>query len=109
MSGAQNQLPSDPTEAVKFTINIVDQLLEVMEEENRALMVKDSVAFTASQDQKVKLSERYQVISTEFKQRIMDFRSVDKALLDQLDAKQRELANKTKENMQTMENLQSNG
>ena len=94
---AEAILPQQPGEAVKLITKTVEELLEVMEQESLAMMTKDGVSFTAAQDQKQRISERYEKMTEEFKQRIMDFRVVDKALLDKLDALQRQLADKARD------------
>lgn len=105
MSAEQNTLPDDPTEAVKFVTNIAQKLIDVMEQEGRALTMQDGVSFTAAQEDKARLADQYQKSSAEFQRRIMDFRGVDRPLLDKLDAIQRELKTKTEENSAAMERI----
>ena len=93
MSAAGKLLPEDPTKAVKEVIKTVEELLENMEKESLALMTQDGVSFTAAQNDKQRLSDKYQVMSEEFKMRLMDFRAVDKMLLDKLDNLQRQRGN----------------
>ena len=69
-------------------------------------MTQEGISFTAAQDQKQKLAKQYEILAEEFKQRLMDFRSVDKVFLDKLDSVQREMAAKTQENMAAMERMQ---
>jgi len=98
-------LPSDPTQAVKHLIGIVDQLIKLMERESSALARQDGVSFTAAQEEKATLAKSYEQASAEFRSRLTDFRFVDKALLDRLDKLQRELSAKGKENMAAMERI----
>lgn len=103
----QKILPENPTDAVKFVTKIAQQLMHVMEQEGRALTMQDGVSFTAAQEDKTRLSKQYHMASEEFKQRIMDFRGVDKALLDKLDATQRELKAKTEENSAVLDRMKA--
>ena len=107
MSKEQAVLPQNPAEAVKFITKLAQQLIDIMEQEGRALMVQDGVSFTAAQEDKHRLADKYQAASKEFQQRIMDFRGVDKALLDRLDGIQRELKAKTLENSAVMERMKA--
>lgn len=102
-------LPQDPTDAVKHLIRIAEQLVDIMEKEGRAMTMQDGVSFTAAQEDKTRLADSYHQAAEEFKQRLMDFRSVDRALLDKLDAVQRALLEKSKENMDVMDRLGGSG
>ncbi|PJB69562.1 MAG: hypothetical protein CO093_10205 [Alphaproteobacteria bacterium CG_4_9_14_3_um_filter_47_13] len=106
MNNEQTILPSNATEAVKYVTKIARRLIDVMEQEGRALTMQDGVSFTAAQEDKARLSKQYQEASKEFQRRILDFRSVDKALLDKLDGVQRELKGKSEENSAVMERMQ---
>lgn len=102
---APKLLPADPIRAVRHITGIVEQLLKLMERESMALATGDGVSFTAVQTEKAVLSESYKVCAGEFKARLIEFRAVDKSLLDRLDALQRELAARSQENMAAMERL----
>ncbi len=102
----QNTLPQNPVSAVTHVTMLAKKLIEVMEQESKALAVKDSVAFTAAQEEKERLSASYQRCAQEFQQRLMDFRDVDKTLLDNLNQAQLDLKSKTQENSAAMERMQ---
>ncbi len=103
---AQTILDQDPTQAVAQIIDTVETLIALMDEESRAMTMKDAVGFTAAQEQKNRLSVQYEAMAEEFKARLMEFRGIDRALLDRLDGLQRDLVEKTQGNMKLMESLQ---
>jgi len=72
---------------------------------SRALTMRDGVSFTALQDRKDDLASRYEQASAEFKSRLPEFRRTDRSLLDRLEALQRDLAARTRENMDMMERM----
>lgn len=102
MTQTQKILPQDPAASVRQIIKMVEQLIEVMEQESRALTMRDGVSFTALQDQKDDLAARYEMASAEFKSRLPEFRRTDRALLNRLEILQRDLAARTQENMDMM-------
>lgn len=107
MNTQKQILPADPAAAVKFVTGIAQKLIDVMEQESRAMTMRDGVSFTAAQEEKEGLLTQYQVISQEFQKRILDFRGVDRALLDRLDSTQRRLKVMTLENSATMERMKA--
>ena len=104
-----DQLPADPAKAVQHVTKLAQKLIAIMEQENTALAMNDSVSFTAAQDEKKRLTDAYQACSVQFGDRLMDFRVVDKTLLDKLDATQQELKKKTLENTAVMERMKKDG
>lgn len=95
---AANILPADPTEAVEMLIDITAHLKTVLEEEKRAISLKNEVALRDAEIVKEKLLPPYQQAATEFGQRLEEFRSVDKTLLDELQGLQDALGIVAREN-----------
>lgn len=105
----ETRLPADPVQALRHLDGIVTRLLSIMEREAMALARQDALSFTAAQEEKAILSDSYRQCAEEFKARLFEFRDVDRVMLDRLDAKQRELVARTKENMAAMERTQAAG
>lgn len=93
-----NFLAAEPEMAVRQLIALTKNLLDHSEQETGALVRGDIILLAALQDEKEKIASRYTRASSEFRRRIEEFRSIDRALLDQLEAAQRNLSTKTAEN-----------
>ena len=91
MDKARNLLPEDPAQALQRMIKISRTLLEFSERETQALVQNDMITFSILQDEKELLVEQYIRASEEFRNRIDDFRTIDSALLDRLNAVQNKL------------------
>lgn len=98
-------LPDDPAQAIGDMIALTEKLTGLMEEENRALISSDSIAFLAALGSKEKTAARYQAAAQEFQARLEDFRGIDPALLDRLEATQNRLGQITRENTAYMKPL----
>lgn len=92
-------LPQDTNEAVKALIAITDRLTEIMEDDNRAITLRDPVLLAANDREKDQLAEKYRLAAAEFRMRLEEFRSADKALLDELHEAQTALGDLTKGNL----------
>lgn len=99
MSENITKLLSDkPETAMQELIKITRRLVNLAGRETQALATNDLMSFAIMQDEKAQLAERYIEMSREFRARVEEFRGVDAALLDRLDALQKELADVFKDN-----------
>ena len=81
-------LPKGVNAAIKMIIDIAEELTEIMEQEARALMLKDQQA------------------CVEFKERAEDFKAADAMLVKKLEQAQANLLKQTNDNNEVMERLQ---
>ena len=95
-------LPSDPDSAVNALIKVTQNLLNMADKEEQALAQNDMLAFAILQDEKETISERYTRLSAEFRERLVEFRTVNKATIDRLDNLQKLLGEKTRQNNETV-------
>lgn len=91
-------LPENPLSAMQQLIRISQQLLVLAEKETQALLFKDMLAFSILQYEKEKLTSDYTKTSEDFRNRIEEFRSLDKAIIHRLERLQRELGDKAADN-----------
>ena len=100
LNAAKKILPQDPTAAVEKLIDITRDLYEVMEGEANAIAMRDEVRMLDTSARKDVLLPQYQAAAREFKDRVEEFRSVDRVLLNQLEDQQSLLGQITNDNQQ---------
>ena len=91
-------LPENPVQAARTLIKISQSLLTLADRETQALIQSDFVTFSILQDEKELISMRYMKASKEFRDRLEDFRNLDRPLLDQMEDIQKQLTEKTLSN-----------
>ncbi len=91
-------LPPNATAAVQDLIKMSKILLDLSEKETQTLLQNDMMGFAFIQDQKDRVVARYTKASEEFRSRIREFRTVNKALLDKLEELQNMLGEKSEAN-----------
>lgn len=101
----ENQLPDDPTEAVKQIIDLGLSLEGVLIQEHKALEQKDPAKFQNAQERKKVHLDRYEIAAREFRYNLEKFKEVDDTHLDQLKALQDKIAFQSKANMDVMKTL----
>lgn len=100
-------LDHSPVAALKALIKITQALVDFSDREGQALAKNDMLDFAIMQDEKTVLTQRYVQMSNEFRMRLEEFRGSDAALLDRLEALQKELAEKSKSNNQVIDRIQT--
>lgn len=98
-------LPASPVAAVQHLIRISQSLLTVAEKETQALLTNDMLAFSIMQYEKEKLAGTYTKASEAFRERIEEFRNIDRTLLGKLEQLQKELAIKANDNNALVEQI----
>ncbi len=98
-------LADNPEEAVREIIALTEKLTALMEEEKRAIISSDSIAFMAALGSKEKNAQRYQSAANQFSARMEEFRSVNPTLLQKLEEAQNALGTITRENTSYMKPL----
>ena len=96
-------LPASPEDAINKLIDITEQLMDLMEDESRSVALNDTVLFLSTNKEKDRLAEMYKQAAAEFHTRIEEFRTTDKALIEQLERAQNKLGDLTQANMHTLE------
>ncbi len=91
-------LPQDTVQAIQTLIKVTQSLIDYAERENKMLARNDMMSFAILQDEKSILAERYVRLSREFRDRIEDFRGIDKSHLDKLESLQKVLADSSRTN-----------
>lgn len=91
-------LSAKPEAAMQDLIKMTRKLVNLAGREAQALATNDLMSFAIMQDEKQQLSEKYVEMSREFRDRIEDFRGIDKALLDRLEMLQNDLGQVFKDN-----------
>ena len=98
MNTAQTEMPSQsqilPEDPVKATYDLIAMsrgLVAIAEREQQALAQNDLMNLAILQDEKDSASRKYQMASEEFRGRIDAFKTVDKALIGQLESLQRNM------------------
>ena len=99
-------LPKGVNAAIKMIIDIAEELTEIMEQEARALMLKDQMGFMNAQGEKTRLTNNYEQACVEFKERAEDFKAADAMLVKKLEQAQANLLKQTNDNNEVMERLQ---
>lgn len=100
-------LDSDPTQALQALIKITQALVDFADREHQALTKNDMLDFAIMQDEKAVLTERYVAMSREFRNRLEEFRGRDIGLLDRLENLQKELSEKSQQNNDVINNVQT--
>jgi hypothetical protein len=93
-----SSLPKDPKQAAEKLIKLSRSLVDLAERETQALVQNDIVTFAILQDEKEFLTGQYAAASEEFRSRLEEFRSLDRAVLARLEELQKRLAEKTHAN-----------
>ncbi len=93
-----NGLPVDPAAAVQHLIRLSQKLADLGERETQALVRGDTAAFSVLQDEKEPVVAQYVRASEQFRNRIEEFRRLDKALLGRLEAIQKSIGEKAHSN-----------
>lgn len=88
---AARLLSEKPEAALQDMIKMTRKLVNMIGREAQALATNDLMSFAIMQDEKQVLAERYVEMSREFRARIEEFRGVDSAILDRLEAIQKDL------------------
>lgn len=101
-------LPEGRDQAMQAMIKITKRLLDVSEREGQALATSNLINFTVLQDEKSYLAERYISMSSEFRERINEFRGIDRGVLDRLEALQKQLGEYTRGNNQAISRMRAN-
>ncbi len=98
-------LPRQPVDAVLTVIKVTQSLLNLAERETQALLQNDALHLGIMHSEKEKLSERYAATAKEFRNRLNDFRRIDRGLLDKLEKAQVALAAKMSENRELIKQM----
>jgi hypothetical protein len=93
-----SSMPKDPKQAAEKLIKLSRSLVDLAERETQALVQNDIVTFAILQDEKEFLTGQYAAASEEFRSRLEEFRSLDRAVLARLEELQKRLAEKTHAN-----------
>jgi len=94
----ENILPSDAHMAMQQLIKLSNDLMNMAENETQQLVQNDMLSFSMLQPEKEVLVRKYVQASSEFKNRLEEFRGIDTTLLDRLDAVQKTLGERTHSN-----------
>lgn len=100
-------LPPTPSGGVQTVIRITQNLVALGEREMQALLQNDVLSFSLLQEEKENMTNHYKQASEEFQERLEEFRSVESALLDKLEAAQRRLGEITKGNNRMVEQMKN--
>ncbi len=85
-------LPQDPNAAIKKMIALANDLIQLMQEEGRSIAMNDAIGFSVSEQSKSATATRYEQGAAEFLTRAGELRQfADKALFDELLARQTQL------------------
>jgi hypothetical protein len=91
-------LPQDAGQAIQRLVKISQSLIDLADREAQSLVMNDLMTFSILQDEKDMLASHYTKASNEFRERIEDFRKVDRGLLLRLEKLQKNLGEKTQNN-----------
>lgn len=106
MTDAKKILSKDPRQAVEEMVTITEELVARIEIETSAVAGNDGTTFTMNEMNKEHVADLYGKAAQEFHTRINEFKKVDKALIEKLDAAQKSLGQSTKNNLKLLEKLQ---
>ncbi len=101
-------LPEDSTQAINTLIRLTKSLCLMADREASAIAHDDMMALAILQDEKTGLAEQYIQACEEFRDRIEEFRGVDKALIGRLEKLQNELGERAHTNNASAEQLYNN-
>lgn len=99
-------LNQDPRQAVEEMIKLTNGLGELIEMESNAVATNDGTTFTTNEINKEAAIEAYEIAAAEFRSRINEFKSVDKALITKLEEAQESLKGSTQANLKLLEKFQ---
>lgn len=97
-NSTNNILPADKTQALNLLIRITQNMIHLAEKESQTLVQNDLLSFAIMQDEKALMAEHYVRVSEEFRTKINSYRGADKALLNRLEAAQKQLHEITSNN-----------
>lgn len=101
-------LPEDSTQAINTLIRLTKSLCLMADREASAIAHNDIMALAILQDEKEGLAEQYMKACEEFRNRVEEFRNVDKALIGRLEKLQNELGERAHSNNASAEQLYNN-
>ena len=101
-------LSDEPRQAVEEMITVTEELIARIEIESNAIATNDGTAFTMNEENKEHVANIYEKASAEFHKRINQFKKVDKALIEQLNAAQESLKQTTNNNLKLLEKFEKN-
>jgi len=102
----EHVLDSDPRQAVEEMIKITEELEARIEIESNAVASNDGTTFTTNEMNKEYVAELYERAANEFRTRLNEFKQVDDALLDKLQAAQDSLKHSTENNLGLLAKMQ---
>ena len=91
-------LPRERVMAINVLLKSTQNLIDIAEREAQFLAQNDMMNFYILQDEKAHITNRYEKLSSEFRERIVEFRGVDRSILERLEKTQIMLGEKTAEN-----------
>ena len=98
-------LAREKTQAVQQLIKLTRNLADLAERESQALAQNDMVTFAILQDEKALIAEHYAAASQEFRNRLPEFRRMNPALLDRLEALQVRLGDAARQNNDAVQRM----
>lgn len=98
-------LSENPNKALEETLQIIDSLQIVLEEEYQAAQSNNVRVFTILQERKIEAARRYQNAIEQIMRRKAEFETADPALKEQVKAKQAEFRALTQRNISSLELL----
>ena len=101
-------LAREKTQAVQQLIKLTRNLADLAERETQALAQNDMISFAILQDEKALIAEHYAAASQEFRNRLPEFRGMNPALLDRLEALQHRLGEAARQNNETVKRIYEN-
>lgn len=101
--GPTSVLSSDPVRATHELIGILGALGGIIDEESNTLASGNSIGFVALQEVKERAADTYQKAAAEFRQRLEEFRKVDKTLIARLEITQRDFAERARTNLEILD------
>lgn len=101
-------LPEDSAQAINTLIRLTKSLCLTADREASAIAHNDIMALAILQDEKEGLADQYMKACEEFRNRVEDFRGVDKALIGRLEKLQNELGERAHSNNTSAEQLYNN-
>ncbi len=82
MTAKPKILPDHTNDALKMMIKLTEKLMFAMDDESRAMLNKDSGAFSTAETNKLEIVESYEQAADEFHTRLDEFQRVgDKSLI----------------------------
>lgn len=100
-------LSADTGQALRELIGLSERILDISRKEAQALVKNDAANFAALQDEKAPLSKRFEKTGQEFRARLEDFKGADKALVNRLEALQKEIGEVNRNLRETIARMQA--